>query len=162
MKNFLFVVIIIALTSLINIQPSSAGGITKTVKRYEDAAKARKVDVVSDVKSTPSEPPKYDEIKTKDKPNIITTGSGTSLPTNKDFNLVPTKKGSSDGQQWQQIHSTHDHGHGTPHTHVPKELPGKNIRETRPTTAGDIDNADKLIRDKQLRERSNRSDKGDK
>ena len=74
--------------------------------------------------------------------------------------MVTTKKSAKQGNDWMQIHSTHGHGYGMSHTHTPKQLPGKKVRETRPTTTTDIDEADKALRDGMLRQRTNRQDKG--
>ncbi|MGN6186977.1 MAG: RHS repeat-associated core domain-containing protein [Thermoanaerobaculia bacterium] len=92
---------------------------------------------------------------------FLVTPSGTILPGGKDINLVPT----ATGTDWLQMHDTHVHG-TQPHTHRPELHVGPNgeinvERTDNPTTAEDIDEADKRVKDGGLRPRANRDDKGD-
>lgn len=80
------------------------------------------------------------------------------MPTNKDFNLVDSKKPGD----WFQVHNTHADAKapGLSHTHFPKPHNQSTTREIRTTSGSDIDNADNLLRSGQMRERINRRDKG--
>ena len=99
------------------------------------------------------------------RPHIVTP-DGVVLPGGKDVNLVPTAQGAAKGVPWTQIHDGHDHDGMRPHTHDPKEhrSPDGKVdvkRDPHPTTAADIDKADKRVKDGDLRPRRNRKDKGD-
>lgn len=94
---------------------------------------------------------------------FIVTPSGTILPGGKDVNLVPTATGTG----WLQIHDSHADGKEQPHTHRPETHIGPNgevdvNRTSGPTTAADIDEADKRVKDGELRPRTDRKDKGDR
>ena len=93
----------------------------------------------------------------------LVTPSGSVLPPNRDYNLVPTKPGGS----WLQIHGQHAHGDlGRPHTHHPEVHRsavtgrGRTDRIARPTTSEDIDRADAALRSGELRHRTNYNDRG--
>jgi len=100
-----------------------------------------------------------DATKAANKPNFIVSSSGTTMPTNKDFNLVDsTKKGGN----WFQIHNKHMDAKvdGSPHTHYPMQHDGSRTREIKNTDGSDLDFADKALKDGSMRERLNRSDDG--
>ena len=92
------------------------------------------------------------------KPDFIVSSKGTAMPTNKDFNLVDSKKPGD----WFQIHNTHTDAKapGISHTHFPERYRQRTTREIRSTSGSDIDKADGLLRSGQMRERLNRGDKG--
>ncbi|MFO1217590.1 MAG: RHS repeat-associated core domain-containing protein [Burkholderiaceae bacterium] len=92
------------------------------------------------------------------KPDFLVSSKGTAIPTNKDFNLVDSRKPGD----WFQIHSTHTDGKapGVSHTHFPETHQKSTSREARTTSGSDIDKADYLIRSGQMRERLNRKDLG--
>lgn len=92
------------------------------------------------------------------KPDFIVSSKGTAMPTNKDFNLVDSKKPGD----WLQIHNTHADAKapGISHTHFPRRHNQSTTREIRTTSGSDIDKADGLLRSGQMRERLNRTDKG--
>ncbi|HKO54600.1 MAG TPA: RHS repeat-associated core domain-containing protein [Thermoanaerobaculia bacterium] len=101
------------------------------------------------------------------RPHIVTP-SGVILPGGKDVNLVPTAEGAAEGTGWVQIHDSHAHPKNTgaqPHTHYPETHAGDGKasidRADRPTTADDIDQADRNVRDGKLRPRKDRKDKGE-
>jgi len=98
------------------------------------------------------------------RPNLVTP-TGVVLPGGKNVDLVPTAQGAANGTPWVQIHDDHDHN-GQPHTHTPEVHEGPNgeidvKRLDAPTTAADIDDADKKVKEGDLRPRRNRRDKGD-
>jgi hypothetical protein len=80
------------------------------------------------------------------------------MPTNKDFNLVDSKRSGN----WFQIHNTHAGAKapGVSHAHFPQQHNQSTTREIRTTSGSDIDKADGLLRSGQMRERFNRADKG--
>jgi len=92
------------------------------------------------------------------KPDFIVSPKGTAMPTNKDFNLVDSKKPGD----WFQIHNTHTDAKapGVSHTHFPQRHHQSTTREIKTTSSSDIDKADSLLRSGQMRERLNRADKG--
>lgn len=92
------------------------------------------------------------------KPDFIVSSKGSAMPTNKDFNLVDSKKQGD----WFQIHNTHTDAKapGISHTHFPERHRHSTTREIRTTSGSDIDKADGLLRSGQMRERLNRGDKG--
>jgi RHS repeat-associated protein len=92
------------------------------------------------------------------RPDFIVSSKGTAMPTNKDFNLVDSKKQGD----WFQIHNTHTDAKapGISHTHFPERHHQSTTREIKRTSGSDIDKADGLLRSGQMRERLNRGDKG--
>lgn len=92
------------------------------------------------------------------KPDFVVSSKGTAMPTNKDFNLVDSKKPGD----WFQIHNKHTDAKapGISHTHFPEVHRQSTTREIRSTSGSDIDKADSLLRSGQMRERLNRGDKG--
>ena len=92
---------------------------------------------------------------------FLVTPSSTVLPPGTDYNLVDSNTSTTNGGDWVQIHGTHAHANQVPHTHFPVRHPGGSVnRETRPTTAADIDRADGLLRSGQMRVRTGRNDRG--
>ena len=93
------------------------------------------------------------------RPDFIVSPKGTTMPTNKDFNLVDSNK---KGGDWFQIHNKHTDAKvaGSPHTHYPKQHGGSRTREIKRTDGRDLDYADSSLRDGTMRQRINRSDKG--
>jgi RHS repeat-associated protein len=93
---------------------------------------------------------------------FLVTPLGVILPGGKDVNLVPTSTGTD---KWLQIHDSHPHDGAQPHTHEPETHTGpggESVKRTdRPTTADDIDKADKKVKDGELRPRNSRDDRGD-
>ncbi len=74
----------------------------------------RKIKIVDNV---------YDSLrvtKSTGKPDFIVSPNGTTMPTNKDFNLVDSNKKGSD---WFQIHNKHTDAkvNGSTHTHYPEQ-----------------------------------------
>lgn len=101
-------------------------------------------------------------VNENNKPDFIVTPNGTVLPTKGDLNLVYTQTPTNRGGDWFQIYNDHTHDGLSPHTHYSEVHTenGRIIRERRyrGTTAEDIDNADKLIREGKLRQRKNKKD----
>jgi hypothetical protein len=93
------------------------------------------------------------------KPDFIVSSKGTTMPTNKDYNLVDSNKV---GGEWLQIHNTHTDAKaiGTSHTHFPIRHNSSTTREIKTTTGSDIDRADRMLKSGAMRERAGRSDKG--
>jgi hypothetical protein len=93
------------------------------------------------------------------KADFIVSPKGTTLPTNKDFNLVDSNK---NGGDWFQIHNKHTDAKvgGSPHSHYPKQHGKNRTREIKRTDGGDLDRADNALRNGTMRERKNRGDKG--
>ena len=85
--------------------------------------------------------------------------NGTTMPTNKDFNLVDSNK---KGGDWFQIHNKHTDAkvNGSPHTHYPEQDGRSRTREIKTTDGSDLDYADNALRNGTMRERKNRGDKG--
>ncbi|ASP38602.1 hypothetical protein CHH28_07895 [Bacterioplanes sanyensis] len=101
-----------------------------------------------------------EKVVTKEtKPDFIVSPNGTTMPTNKDFNLVDSNK---QGGDWFQIHNKHTDAKvdGSPHTHYPKQHANSRTREIKSTDGADIDRADQALRDGLMRERLDRKDKG--
>lgn len=100
-----------------------------------------------------------DVAKGAGKPDFIVSPSGTTMPTNKDFNLVGSN---NKGGDWFQIHNKHTDAKvdGSPHTHYPKRHDSNTTREIKRTDGADLDHADNILRNGTMRERRNRSDKG--
>jgi hypothetical protein len=97
--------------------------------------------------------------KSGGKPDFIVSPNGTTMPTNKDFNLVDSNK---KGGDWLQIHNLHTDAKvdGSPHTHYPERHDLNTNREIKRTDGADLDRADNMLRNGIMRERKNRSDKG--
>ncbi|WP_194165961.1 SpvB/TcaC N-terminal domain-containing protein [Shewanella sp. YLB-07] len=93
------------------------------------------------------------------KADFIVSPKGTTMPTNKDFNLVDSNK---KGGDWFQIHNKHTDAKvgGSPHSHYPKQHGKNRTREIKRTDGGDLDRADNALRNGTMRERQNRGDKG--
>ncbi len=94
------------------------------------------------------------------------TDDGVVLPPG-DHNLVPTAPPIKGDPKWLQIHQTHGHGKlPTPHTHRPRVHRGPDgktrsvTRKESGTTADDIREADRRLREGEIRWRRNRKDKG--
>jgi hypothetical protein len=66
------------------------------------------------------------------KPDFIVSSKGTAMPTNKDFNLVDSKKPGD----WFQIHNKHTDAKapGISHTHFPERHQQRTTREIRTTS----------------------------
>ena len=98
------------------------------------------------------------------------TRNGTVLDTSRDVNLVSTSKPTNQGGDFLQIHSSHTDakaGNVRSHTHLSGSHtnPTTGVTRTtrsdaRPTTSGDIDRADRLLRSGEMRQRNSRDDKG--
>lgn len=105
-----------------------------------------------------------------DAARFTVTPKGTVLDTSKDVNLVSNTKPTNQGGEFLQIHSSHTDaraGNVQSHTHTSQTHTNPVSGETRttrsdarPTTSGDIDRADSAVRSGEMRERSNRQDKG--
>ncbi|WP_456295099.1 hemagglutinin repeat-containing protein [Vibrio sp. AK197] len=100
-----------------------------------------------------------DVTKSTGKPDFIVSPNGTTMPTNKDFNLVDSNK---KGGDWFQIHNKHTDAkvNGSPHTHYPEQHGRSRTREIKTTDGSDLDYADNALRNGTMRERKNRGDKG--
>jgi RHS repeat-associated protein len=94
--------------------------------------------------------------------DFIVSPSGTTMPTNKDFNLVDTQTPTNQGGDWMQIHNTHTDAKvdANPHTHSPQVHSQSTTREISATTGADLDKADQALKSGAMRERLNRKDKG--
>ena len=93
------------------------------------------------------------------KPDFIVSPNGTAMSTKKDLNLVDANKS---GGEWFQIHNTHldKKVDGSPHTHFLKQNDLNRNRMIKSTDGNDLDFADKKLKNKIMRERVNRKDKG--
>jgi len=99
---------------------------------------------------------------TEKKTDFIVSPNGTAMPTNKDFNLVDSNVSTNKGGDWFQIHNNHTDAKvdGLPHTHFPVRHNKSTTREIKRTNGQDLDRADNLLRNGQMRERLRRNDKG--
>lgn len=94
------------------------------------------------------------------KADFIVSSKGTTMPTNKDFNLVDSNV---KGGDWFQIHNKHADAKvdsSSPHSHFPQQHGKRRSREIKQTDGADLDRVDNELRNGTMRIRKSRGDKG--